>query len=168
MLAQQDILRLHVTMNNLAIMRILECRCYLLNIGDYRQWRKQAATRMALAKRAIRGVAHHQERRRMFNAKFQYGHNVGMAKTRNRPCLDEKFLKRFIRELCLHHFNGGSRLKVDVFAQVYVSKATSPKQLDKLVVPQFLSCIVDHLCELLCVPFAQVSLHKQAPTIRNV
>src|SRR3954447_27008064 len=122
-------------------MRILECRCYLLDIGDYRQWRKQAATRVALAQRAIWSVAHHQERRRMLNAKFQYGHNVGMAKTRNSPCLDEKFLKCFVRELYLHYFNGSGRLKIDVFAQVYVSETTSPKQLDKLVVPQFLSYI---------------------------
>jgi hypothetical protein len=37
-----------------------------------------------------------------------------------------------------------------------------PKLLDKLVVPQFLSCIVDHLRALLRVPFTQVSLLKQA------
>ena len=69
-----------------------------------------------------------------------------MTKTGDGARLDQEFLKRFIGQLHTQYFNGRGRLEINVFAQVHIGKAPSPKKPHQPVVPQFLSRILDHHC----------------------
>src|SRR6266702_2878158 len=95
---KQQIVRFHIPMNEPLAMRILQCFCYLLHVGDHCRQRNHLSLGMPLPQGAMGGVVHHQEGHAFLHVKIKNTHNMWMDES-----CDDLRLSSKVLDIFLHH-----------------------------------------------------------------
>src|SRR5690242_10133777 len=104
---KQQVTWLDVTMNQVFLMRVMQCPCDILDIGEHRFGGKLLPWSMAIFQSAIGGVIHHQKRDALLNAALQNAHDVSVDKARHHLCLAEESIAVFFGGKYWKNLNGG-------------------------------------------------------------
>jgi len=143
-LAQEQVLRLDITVDESLVMGILQGSGDLLDIVDNRlQWQTRPLS-MTVAQRPMRGILEHQKRRAVLHGEIQHAHDVRMGETCQGLCFLHKAGLILFAELGVKDFEGRTAFKVDMLAQVDLGKASLAKESSQTVVAQLLTYTVGH------------------------
>ncbi len=129
-LAQQHVLRLHIAVNQFAVMRKLQGARYLLDVGQNGDRLILPTLEKELPQRPIRRVIHHEIRQALLHSELQHPDDIGMFQPGNRA----RFLSEMVfflgAEFSSQQLDSSRRTQVDMLAQIDLSKATFAEQLD--------------------------------------
>ncbi len=103
-------------MDQFGIMGVLESGGELLNIGNNDGEWNVAHTGMAVAQSAVGSVVHDDKGRFALNAEVQHADNVGMDELCKIAGLGAELSAIIFCYLCIHDFNGGLCVEVDMLA----------------------------------------------------
>jgi len=81
----------------------------------------------------------------ILDTKIQHTHNVRMLQARNSACLGTELLDIAARQFGMQHFDGGLGLQVNVYAEIDISKAATPKVAHQAIVSKLLGHVVGHV-----------------------
>ena len=109
--AYQDVLRLDITVNVLALMRIMQARCHLLDRGENLRQRHHRALGIAPSQGTSRRVIHHQKRHPVLHIIIQDAYNRGMHQRGNRLGFLLEVLDLLLSQMRMQHFDG--RLQIE-------------------------------------------------------
>ena len=122
-LAQQHILRLHISMDQLLIMRVLQGSAHLLHIRQRRLQRQGDAPGMARPQRALRRILHHQKRQPILHIEIKHAHDMGMIEPGDKLRLALKGFRLFRSQRRAQHFDRRQRAQVNMLTQIDLGKA---------------------------------------------
>jgi hypothetical protein len=103
---QQHILWFHISMDELAIMSILQSGSDLFGVrenGRQGNWHSFGVT---LSQGAMRSIAHNQKGSAFLDAKLQNAHNMWVLQVGDRACLKAEFLNVVTCQVGAEHFDG--------------------------------------------------------------
>ncbi len=136
----QHILRFHITVNELFLVRMLQSAGKLPDIRDNGSQGNPRTIRMPLAQCAIGRVVHHQEGDVMLHTKVCDPYDMGMDQASNRLCL----LEEAIHILLVghgrgQHFKSNLHLKIVVLTEVNISESAASNEADDSIVTELLT-----------------------------
>jgi len=142
-LIQQQVLRLDVAVNKLAMVGILQGTrrlvdvCYDAGEGDV------GAFVMALAQVTMRGVAHHEERDALSEAEVLHLDDVRVVKMSDELGLTQEVLLFLrVKKVDLEDFDRVRGVQVDMLAQVDIGEATGIKEAEQAIVAKLLASVI--------------------------
>jgi hypothetical protein len=80
-----------------------------------------------------------QERRFVFDAKFEDAHNIGMYQAGDSTSLRAKIIRRVTGDLRMQHFDCSIRAQVNVFAKLDLGETPFTKLPDECIVAKLLT-----------------------------
>jgi len=100
---------------------------------------------VALTKRAIGSILHHQKRRAIFDCEIEYPNDVGMGQA----CKGARFFGKTFHVLVIDHnlkdLYSGLAVEIDMLSKVDFGKAAPSQETKQPVVPYLLPFAVSHL-----------------------
>ncbi len=146
--ANQDVLRLHIAVNHMLLVRVVQgCRDFLDQRDD--SWQRQASTSgIALSQRAFGGITHRHKGDVILYPEVEEPHDTRVLQSMNSMGFLAKLVKLRAGQTGVEDFNGGGRVQVLMLTQIDLREPAFTDQLLEIIVanvsPQVFPCWFVH------------------------